>query len=54
MREVPLIDIDSKWEDLPVGILSKYADPEKRELEDGAFECAVMDKYVKNIEANTK
>lgn len=30
---------------LPVGILSKYADPKKRYLEEGAFERAMVEKH---------
>lgn len=42
---VTFIDEDSVLDDLPVGILSKYADPIKRELEKGAFERAMVEKH---------
>lgn len=31
--------------DLPVGMLSRYVDPEKRLLEEGAFERAMVEKH---------
>lgn len=31
--------------ELPVGLLSEYADPEKRLLEEGAFERAMVEKH---------
>ena len=33
------------YDDLPVGILSTYAVPEKRFLEEGAFERAMVEKH---------
>lgn len=42
---VTFIDDDSVFDDLPVGILSKYADPAKRDMEKGAFERAMMEKH---------
>lgn len=35
---VTFIDEDDVFDDFPVGTLSKYADPKKRNLEEGAFE----------------
>lgn len=42
---VTFIDDDSVYDDLPVGILSKYADPVKRDMERGAFERAMVEKH---------
>lgn len=42
---VTFIDDDSVFDDLPVGILSKYADPAKRDMEKGAFERAMVEKH---------
>lgn len=42
---VTFIEDETDFEDLPVGILSKYADSNKRNLEEGAFERAMVDKY---------
>lgn len=42
---VTFIDDDSVFGDLPVGILSKYADPAKRDMEKEAFERATVEKY---------
>lgn len=42
---VTFIDDEDVLEDLPVGILSRYADPEKRLLEEGAFERAMVGKH---------
>lgn len=42
---VTFIDDDSVFDDLPVGILSKYADPAKRDMEKEAFERAMVGKY---------
>lgn len=42
---VTFIDDDSVFDDLPVGILSKYADPAKRDMEKGAFERAMAEKH---------
>ena len=39
-------------DDLPVGILSKYADPKKRLLEEGAFERAMVEKKEGIMENN--
>ena len=36
---------ENTFEDLPIGILSRYADPEKRLIEKGAFERAMMEKH---------
>lgn len=41
---VTFIEEENTLEDLPVGVLAKYADPEKRLLEKGAFECAMVEK----------
>ena len=42
---VTFIDDEEIFDDLPIGILSKYADPEKRFLEEGAFERAMVEKH---------
>lgn len=42
---VTFIDDDSVFDDLPIGILSEYTDPAKRELEKGAFERAMVEKH---------
>ena len=42
---VTFIDDEDVFDDLPVGILSKYQDPEKRILEKGAFERAMVEKH---------
>lgn len=42
---VTFIDDEDVWEDIPVGMLSKYADPKKRLLEEGAFERAMVEKH---------
>ena len=39
------IDDEDVLDDLPIGILSKYADPEKKLLEEGAFERAMVEKH---------
>ena len=41
---VTFIDDEDVLGDLPVGILSKYADSEKRKLEEGAFVGAMVEK----------
>lgn len=38
-------DDDDVLDDLPVGILSKYADSDKRFFEEGAFERAMVEKH---------
>lgn len=42
---VTFIDDEDVSDDLPVGILSKYADPAKKLLEEGAFERAMVKKH---------
>ena len=42
---VTFIDDEDVLDDLPVGILSQYQDPEKRILEEGAFERAMVEKH---------
>lgn len=42
---VTFLDDEIIHDDLPVGILSKYAVPEKRILEEGAFERAMAEKH---------
>lgn len=42
---VTFMEDEGLYDDLPVGILSKYADPEKRYLEEGAFERAMVEKH---------
>lgn len=42
---VTFMDDEIIYDDLPVGILSKYAVPEKRFLEEGAFERAMAEKH---------
>lgn len=42
---VTFIDDDNDVDELPVGVLSKYADLSKRELEEGAFERAMVEKH---------
>lgn len=42
---VTFIDDEDVWEDIPIGMLSKYADPKKRLLEEGAFERAMVEKH---------
>lgn len=36
---VLFMDDEDMLDDLPIGILSEYANPQKRCLEEGAFEC---------------
>ncbi len=42
---VTFMDDEYTPDDLPIGILSKYASPEKRFLEEGAFERAMVEKH---------
>ena len=42
---VTFIEDENTFEDLPIGILSRYADHEKRLLEKGAFERAMVEKH---------
>lgn len=42
---VTFIEEEDTFEDLPVGVLAKYADPKKRLLEKGAFERAMVEKH---------
>lgn len=42
---VTFIEEDDVFDELPVGILSKYANPNKRHLEEGAFERAMVEKH---------
>lgn len=42
---VTFIDDGSIFDDLPIGILSEYADPAKRELEKGSFERSIVEKH---------
>ena len=42
---VTIIDDEDVFDDLPVGILSRYASPDKRLLEEGAFERAMAEKH---------
>lgn len=42
---VTFIEDENTFEDLPIGILERYADPEKRLLEEGAFERAMVEKH---------
>ncbi len=42
---VTFVEEEDTFEDLPVGVLAKYADPEKRLLEKGAFERAMVEKH---------
>lgn len=42
---VTFIDDEDIFDDLPVGILSKYQDLKKRHLEEGAFERAMVEKH---------
>ncbi len=42
---VTFTDDEEIFDDLPIGILSKYGDPEKRLLEEGAFERAMAEKH---------
>lgn len=42
---VLFMDDEDVLDDLPIGILSKYADPKKRMLEKGAFERAMVEKH---------
>lgn len=42
---VTFIDDENEVDELPIGILSKYADSSKRELEEGAFERAMVEKH---------
>lgn len=39
------LDEDRTFDELSVGILSKYADNNKRLLEEGAFERAMVEKH---------
>lgn len=36
---------EDTFDELPVGILAAYADTEKRKLEEGAFERAMVEKH---------
>lgn len=42
---VTFLDEDGTFDELPVGILSKYADTDKRLMEEGAFERAMVEKH---------
>ena len=42
---VTFIDDEEVFDDLPIGMLSQYASPEKRENEEGAFERAMVEKH---------
>jgi hypothetical protein len=42
---VTFIEEEDMFNDLPIGILSDYADPQKRILEEGAFERAMVEKH---------
>lgn len=42
---VIFMDDEDLYDDLPVGILSQYADAQKRLLEEGAFERAMVEKH---------
>lgn len=42
---VTFIDEEEVFDDLPVGILSGYADEGKQFLEEGAFERAMVEKH---------
>jgi len=42
---VTFIDDNDELEDLPVGILASYANPQLRQLEEGAFERAMVEKH---------
>ncbi|MFG6366792.1 hypothetical protein [Schaedlerella sp.] len=42
---VTFIEDENTYEDLPIGSLSRYADPKKRLIEKGAFERAMMEKH---------
>ena len=42
---VTFIDDEDISDDIPIGILSKYANFEKRLLEEGAFERAMIEKH---------
>ena len=42
---VTFIDEEDTFDDFPVGILSKYTNPEKQILEEGAFERAMVEKH---------
>lgn len=42
---VTFIEDENTFEDLPIGILSRYADSKKRLSEKGAFERAMMEKH---------
>ena len=42
---VTFIEDENTFEDLPIGILSRYADSKKRLSEKGSFERAMMEKH---------
>jgi len=42
---VTFIEEDDILDELPIGILSKYANPEKKYLEEGAFQNAMVEKH---------
>ena len=42
---VTFTEDENTFEDLPIGILSRYADPKKRLIEKGAFGRAIMEKH---------
>ena len=42
---VTFIDDNEEFEDLPVGVSAAYANPELRQLEEGAFERAMVEKH---------
>lgn len=42
---VTFTEDENIYVDLPIGILSGYADHKKRLSEKGAFECAMIEKY---------
>jgi hypothetical protein len=43
-KEIVTFTEEDEFNDLPIGILSDYADPQKRILEEGAFERAMVEK----------
>lgn len=43
--ELEAVEEGHAMTELPVGLLSKYADSEKRLLEEGAFERAMVEKH---------
>jgi|GEM_PF-1339041 len=47
IKKIEIGDDNDELEDLPVRVLASYANPQLRQLEEGAFEHAVVEKHGK-------